>query len=73
MTETKHYLKNRISDNLWKSVDQITMSTAKELAEKIPLKDAIGQTLLPCDKNYQTDELRKLLHESRLCGLFTLD
>lgn len=49
------------------------MSTAKELAEKIPIEDAIGQTLLPCDKKYQTEELRKLLHESRLCGLFTLD
>ncbi len=49
------------------------MNVAKKLADEISLEDAIGQTLMPTDRNYSQEELRKLIHQSHLGGLFVRD
>ena len=46
------------------------MDGARELSEKIPLEDAVGQTLLPAGRKYSAEEWKKLIHESRLGGIF---
>ena len=49
------------------------MDEARELSEKIPLEDAVGQTLLPTGRKYSAEEWKKLIHESRLGGIFVWD
>lgn len=47
--------------------------TAKRLSETITLEEAAGQTLLPTDRGYSAEELRKLIRECRPGGLFVRD
>ena len=49
------------------------MDKAKELAEKISLEDAVGQTLMPTDRNYSQEELKSLIHEAHLGSVFVRD
>ena len=49
------------------------MNTARKLADEISLEEAIGQTLMPTDRNYSQEELRELVHQSHLGGIFVRD
>ncbi|MBQ9503033.1 MAG: hypothetical protein IJU70_12825 [Lentisphaeria bacterium] len=49
------------------------MDKARELAEKISLEDAVGQTLMPTDRGYSREELREVIRASHLGCFFVRD
>ena len=46
------------------------MKEYRKLADTISLEDAIGQTLMPTDRGYSQDELRRMIRESHLGSFF---
>ena len=49
------------------------MDEARTLAERMTLEDAVGQTLMPTDRNYSQEELKRLIHEAHLGSVFVRD
>ena len=49
------------------------MKEYRKLADTISLEDAIGQTLMPTDRGYSQDELRRMIRESHLGSFFLRD
>ena len=49
------------------------MKECRKLADTISLEDAIGQTLMPTDRGYSQDELRRMIRESHLGSFFVRD
>ena len=49
------------------------MDEARVLAENMTIEDAVGQTLMPTDRNYSQEELKRLIHEAHLGSVFVRD